>query len=135
MNRLPRPIADWIALWCDLPRHPRQVLLNRAHSWGGSLCIGLLAVMDSFAVHPWTAEVLYAALVISGPSSFVAITGALAHTLWGRGLIWSDLKCQWCGDDPDDGHDDDSDPDDPDDPHGIARDASAWLRTQATCTH
>lgn len=135
MNRLPRPIADWIALYRDLPRHPRQVLLNRAHSWGSSLVIGLLAVMDTFTVHPWTAEVLYAALAVAGPSSLVAITGAIAHTLWGRGWIWPDLECEWCGDDPDDGHDDDTDPDDPDGPSGLALEVEAWLRTQPAHTH
>lgn len=136
MNRLPRPIADLICLWRDLVRHPRQVLLNRAHYSGSTLAICIALLLDGFHVHPYTAEVLYTLLAVAGPSSLVALAGAVAHTLWAQGWIWSDLECECCGDDPgDDGDDDTPEPDDPDDPHGIARDAAAWLRTQTTCTH
>ena len=136
MNRLPLLIADWFAFYRHLPGHPRQVLLNRAHSPGSTLLIVVLALMDLLAVHPYTTEVLCTALVIGGPSSLAATAGACFHVLWKRGLIWADLECQWCTDDPDDDDgDDEPTPDDPDDDGGLIRDIEAWLRTELTCTH
>lgn len=130
---MPRPIADWIALWRDLPRHPRQVLLNRAHFSGGPLAISLALLLDGYDIHPYTAEVLYTLLIVAGPSSLIALTGALAHTFWAHGWIWTDLTCESCGDEgDDDGDDDDLDPQDPDGGGGFALDVENWLKTQPT---
>jgi hypothetical protein len=110
---LPRPVADWLAFWRDLPRHPRQVLLNRAHFRTSSFVIAACMALDLVVGSPTTTLIAYAALLICGPSSAVAILGSVAHTLWSRGWLWADLDCQACGDGPDDGDDEDPDPDDP----------------------
>jgi hypothetical protein len=134
MNHLPRLIADWFALWRDLPRHPRQVLLNRAHLPGGTIVILAAALVDLLAAHPYTTAAAYTALVLLGPSSLVAVIGSAVHTLWGRGLIWADLDCEFCGD-GDDGDDDDLEPDDPDDGGDLVREITDYLRTTTAATH
>jgi len=134
MNRLPRPIADWFALWRDLPHHPRQVLLNRSHLSGSTVLLILALLSDLIATHPVTTIVAYTALIALGPSSLVAFLGTIAHHLWERGRIWSDLECQFCADPGgDDGWDDDPDPDPgPDD--GWLRELTEYLNTH-TLTH
>ncbi|MGY1579167.1 hypothetical protein [Streptomyces sp. MN13] len=128
MNHLPRLIADWLALWRDLPRHPRQVLLNRAHLPGSTLAIASTMLADLVFDHPYTTTTVYAALVLLGPSSLVGIVGSIAHPLWDRGLIWADLDCEFCGDDPDDG-DDDPEPEGPDgDGDDLIREITDYLR-------
>ncbi|WP_381801130.1 hypothetical protein [Streptomyces niveus] len=139
MNCLPRLLADYLCLWRDVVRFPRQVLLNRSHSIASMATIGGTCLVDLAIGHPCTEAVVYAALVVFGPPASIAFAGSIAHTLWGRGLIWADLDCELCGGGPDDddGYDDDLGPDDPDDPHGLIRDITAYLRTHSavTCTH
>ncbi|MFG3510228.1 hypothetical protein ACGF5F_32550 [Streptomyces sp. NPDC047821] len=120
---LPRPIADWLALWRDLPRHPRQVLLNRSHFPTSSLIVAVSLLLDGIVGAPITAWIVYAALAICGPSSLVAVTGLAAHALWSCGRLWTDLDCEACGDGPDDGDDEgEPEPDDPADDSGLAVD-------------
>jgi hypothetical protein len=119
---LPRPIADWLALWRDLPRHPRQVLLNRAHFPTSSLILALSLLLEEIVGTPATTLLAYAALAICGPSSIVAVTGLAAHALWSRGRLWTDLDCEACGDGPDGDDDEDPQPDDPAGDGGLALD-------------
>ncbi|MFF8829307.1 hypothetical protein [Streptomyces sp. NPDC015131] len=120
---LPRPVADWLALWRDLPHHPRQVLLNRSHFPTSSLILALTFLLHEIVSAPATAWIVYAALAICGPSSLVAVTGLAAHTLWDRGWLWTDLDCEACGDDgPDDGDDEEPEPGDPAGDGGLAVD-------------
>ncbi|MFD7514071.1 hypothetical protein ACFV85_04600 [Streptomyces niveus] len=135
MSRLPRVVADYLSLWRDLLRFPRLVLLNRAHSVASLLAIAVLCAVNLVVGHPATVAALYAVLVVCGPSAIVSAAGSVAHVLWDRGLIWADVDCEWCGDDPDDdGPDDGLGPDDPADPHGLVREISAYLRDQHTLT-
>ncbi|MBR8638627.1 hypothetical protein KEF29_03260 [Streptomyces tuirus] len=113
MNHLPRPIADWLALWRDLPRFPRQVLLNRSHFPASTVALTGFMLADLVVDHPYTTITGYVAWVLLGPSSVAAFTGAVAHTLWERGWIWADLHCEVCDHGPDDG-DDDPEPGAPD---------------------
>jgi len=131
MNRLPRPVADWLALWRDLPRYPRQVLLNRAHLRASTLTIVVAMVVDLVFEHPYTTTAVYVALALLGPSSLVSIAGTAAHTLWDRGVIWADLDCEFCSGGPDD-DEDDPEPDLPDgDGDGLIREITDYLRTAA----
>lgn len=130
MNHLPRLVADYLSLWRDLVQWPRLVLLNRAHSFASFATIGGFYAVNLLVGHPATVALLYGALVVCGPSALVSFAGSVAHELWERALIWPDLDCQVCGDDPDDGHDDQPDPDEPDDPHGLIREITEYLRTQ-----
>ncbi|MEV5184233.1 hypothetical protein AB0K88_31275 [Streptomyces werraensis] len=134
MNHLPRPIADWIALWRDLPRFPRQVLLNRAHAHGSAAALTVTLLVDLIVGHSFTTIAAYTALIVLGPPSLVGFAGAVIHTLWGRGLIWADLVCEFCGDGPDDG--DDPEPDDPagDDGDDLIREITDYLHTHAPTT-
>jgi hypothetical protein len=134
MNHLPRLIADWIALWRDLPRHPRQVLLNLAHLRGSTFVLVGAMLADLAVDHPYTTLAVYALLIALGPSSLVAFAGGGAHTLWDRGLIWDDLVCEFCDDGPDDG--DDPEPDDPagDDGDDLIREITDYLHTHAPTT-
>jgi hypothetical protein len=134
VNRLPRLIADWVALWRDLPRAPRQVLLNRAHLPGSTAALLLVLLADEICPHPAATIAVYVAAGLFGPSSVVAVTGAVAHLLWDRWLIWADLDCEFCGGGPDDGDDEDPEPDVPDDDGGLIREITDYLRTRATST-
>ncbi|MFE4607882.1 hypothetical protein ACFRK5_05925 [Streptomyces niveus] len=135
MNHLPRVVADYLCLWRDLLRFPRLVLLNRAHSVAALLAIAVLCAVNLLVGHPATVVALYVVLVVCGPSAIVSAAGSVAHVLWDRDLIWADIDCEWCGDDPDDdGPDDGPGPDDPADPHGLIREISAYLRDQRTLT-
>lgn len=132
MNRLPRPIADWFALWRDLPRFPRQVLLNRSHLRASTLTITIAMLVDLVSEHPCMTTAVYVALALLGPSSLVSTFGAVAHTLWDRDLIWTDLDCEFCSGGPDD-DEDDPEPDVPDgDGDGLIREITDYLQT-ATC--
>lgn len=132
MSHLPRPIADWIALWRDLPRHPRQVLLNRAHLPGSTLVLIVAMLADLASDSPYATVTVYVALAVLGPSSLVAFVGAIAHALWDRYLIWADLECEFCNDGPDDGDDGDPEPDGPDGGDGLIREITDYLHTHAT---
>lgn len=134
MNHLPRLIADWLALWRDLPRHPRQVLLNRAHLRGSTFVLVGAMLADLAVDHPYTTLAVYALLIALGPSSLVAFAGGVAHTLWDRGLIWSDLVCEFCDDDHGDDEDDDPEPDGPDGDDDLIREITDYLRTQTPTT-
>ncbi|MFB8350261.1 hypothetical protein [Streptomyces niveus] len=135
MNRLPRLIADYLCLWRDIIRFPRQVLLNRSHSIASLAAIGGVCAVDLSITHPVTTAVTFIVLAVFGPSALVSVAGSVAHALWDRGLIWADIACEWCGDDPDDdGPDDGLGPDDPDDPHGLIRDITDYLSEQRTLT-
>lgn len=137
MDRLPRPVADWLALWRDLPGHPRQVLLNRSHQRGSTHVI-LAALLTNLAVaHPCTTAAAYTALLTLGPSSLIAVIGSAAHALWDRGLIWTDLDCQLCDpdDDGDNGDGDDPEPDRPDDDgDDLIHEITEYLRATACTT-
>ncbi|WP_345624485.1 hypothetical protein [Streptomyces ziwulingensis] len=100
---MPRPVADYLAMWRDLPWAPRQVLLNRSHLRGSSLAVLAGMAADLLIAHPAAEVVAYVLLVVLGPSSLVAVAGSVAHLLWDRERIWADLDCQFCGDGPDDG--------------------------------
>ncbi|MGW1015604.1 hypothetical protein [Streptomyces niveus] len=135
---MPRLIADHLSLWRDVVRFPRQVLLNRAHSFAAMAGIGVACAVDFLIDHVGTEVVAYVAVFAFGPSSLVSFAGSIAHTLWSRELIWADLECEWCGDDPDDdGGDGEPEPGEPDDPNGLIRDINEYLRNQhaLTCTH
>lgn len=135
MNHLPLAVADYLCLWRDLIQWPRQVLLNRAHSFASIAAIGGLCAVNLLVGHPATVVALYVALVVFGPSAFVSVAGSVAHAMWDRGLIWSDIECEWCGDGPDDdGPDEGLGPDDPDDPHGLIREITAYLSAQRHLT-
>lgn len=134
MNRLPRPIADWLALWRDLPRYPRQVLLNRAHLRMSTLVIVVAMLADLVFEHPYTTAAVYVALVLLGPSSLVGTAGSVAHMLWDRGLIWADLDCEFCGGGPDEGEDGDPDPDGPDGGDDLIREITEYLHARTTST-
>jgi len=132
MNHLPRPVADWLALWRDLPRYPRQVLLNRAHLPASTLALAGFMLADLLAGQPYTKIAAYVALVLLGPSSLVGFFGAIAHTLWDRGLIWADLVCEFCDGGPDD-EDDDPEPDAPDGGgDDLIREITDYLRQRTT---
>ncbi|MGA5372302.1 hypothetical protein ACPCSD_14640 [Streptomyces griseoincarnatus] len=135
MNHLPRPIADWIALWRDLPRFPRQVLLNRAHAHGSAAALTVILLAGLIVGHSFTTIAAYTALVVLGPPSLVAALGAVAHHLWERERIWADLECQFCAD-PDDGRwDDDPHPEPgPDDGSDLIREISDYLHTHTPTT-
>jgi hypothetical protein len=126
---LPRPIADYLAMWRDLPWAPRQVLLNRSHMRGSSVAILAAMTADLMITHPAAEIVVYVALVLFGPSSLVAGAGCVAHLLWDRGLIWSDLVCEFCDGGPDDDGDDDPAPEDPDG-DDLIREITDYLHTQ-----
>ncbi|MGW0904997.1 hypothetical protein [Streptomyces sp. NPDC002853] len=137
MDRLPYLVADWIALWRDLPRYPRQVVLNRGHRVVGALTILLALLADSVLGQPWTAVAAWAALVVLGPSSLVAFLGSIAHTLWSRGFVWTDLDCEVCGDGPgggDGGGDDDPGPDVPDGDDDLICEITEYLTKHTTST-
>lgn len=132
MNRLPRLLADWLALWRDLPRYPRQVLLNRAHLRASTAALVVFMLADLLIDHPYTTTAVYAALALFGPSSLVGFAGGIAHTLWSRDLIWTDLHCEFCDDGPNDGDDDDPEPDTPDDGgDDLIREIADYLRAAA----
>lgn len=130
MNHLPRVVADYLSLWRDIARFPRQVLLNRSHSVASLAAVTGFCLVDLLTDLPYAAVAFCLSLVMFGPSAAVTCVGSVAHTLWDRGLIWADLDCEWCGDDPDDGDDDEPDADDPDDPHGLIREITEYLRNQ-----
>ncbi|WP_405797717.1 hypothetical protein [Streptomyces sp. NBC_01506] len=133
MNHLPRLFADYLTLWRDIVRFPRQVLLNRSHSIASITAIGGFCAVDLLIAHPFATAVTYLALAVFVPSAIVSVAGSVAHSLWDRGLIWADIECEWCGDDPDDdGPDDALGPEDPDDPHGLIREIKAYLSDQHT---
>lgn len=135
MNRLPRLIADYLCLWRDIIRFPREVLLNRSHSIASIAAIGGVCAVDLLLTHPVTTAVTFIVLPVIIPSALVSVAGSVAHALWDRGLIWADIACEWCGDDPDDdGPDDGLGPDDPDDPHGLIREITDYLSEQRTLT-
>ncbi|MEV8365913.1 hypothetical protein [Streptomyces niveus] len=135
MNHLPLAVADYLCLWRDLLRFPRLVLLNRAHSVASLAAIAVLCAVNLLVGHPASVAALYAVLVVCGPSAIVSAAGSVVHVLWVRGLIWADIDCEWCGDDPDDdGPDDALGPVEPADPHGLIREISAYLRDQHTLT-
>ena len=135
MSRLPRTIADLIALGRGLACYPREVLLNRGHhQWRAAGFVTLIAALVVAEVPLFPPSCLTPALLICGPSFLLDFAGTLAHGLWKSGRIWSGVACECCGDDPDDGHDD-PDTDDPADGGGLARDIEAWLRNQPTRTH
>jgi hypothetical protein len=135
MNRLPMWLADWAALWRDLPRHPRQVLLNRAHLRGGAMVLTGAMAADLAIGRPWTTYTVYVLLALLGPSSLVAAAGAVAHSLWSRDLIWPDLVCEFCdGGDPGDDGDDDPQPDGPGDDSDLIREITDYLHTHAPTT-
>lgn len=135
MNHLPRLIADYLTLWRDLLRFPREVLLNRSHSIVSIAAIAGFCAADLLIAHPVATIVKHLALAVFVPSAFVSVAGSAAHALWDRGLIWADIDCEWCGDDPDDdGPDDGLGPDDPDDPHGLIREITAYLSDRRTLT-
>lgn len=134
MNRLPRPIADLIALWRGLALHPREVLLTRCHhQWRGAGFIALIAVLIVARVPGFEPGSLLLALIIGGPSWILDLAGTLAHGLWQSGRIWKGVECQCCGDDPDDGDDNPVD-DEPDGDGGLALDIENWLKTQPAPT-
>ncbi|MFC9748862.1 hypothetical protein [Streptomyces niveus] len=126
MNHLSLAVADYLCLWRDLLRFPRLVLLNRAHSVASLATIAVLCAVNLLVGHPATVAALYAAIV--------SAAGSVAHVLWDRDLIWSDIDCEWCSDPDDDGPDDGPGPDDADDPHGLVREISAYLHDQHALT-
>ncbi|MFD5795621.1 hypothetical protein ACFWIO_19185 [Streptomyces diastatochromogenes] len=134
MNRLPLWIADWIALWRDLPRAPRQVLLNRAHMPGSTVALLVVLLVDALCSDPAATIAVYVAAVLFGPSSLVATAGSVTHMLWDRRLVWGDLECEFCSDGPDEGEDDDPEPEDPDGGDDLIREITKYLRTSATST-
>lgn len=137
MNRLPRIVADLICCWRDLIRHPREVLLNRAHhQWRGAGLIALVAVLVTFGVPGFPPAALQPAVALGGLPWALDLAGTLAHGLWVRDRIWDGVECQCCSGGPDDdGDDPEPDSDDPVGGGGIARDIETWLRTQTTPTH
>jgi hypothetical protein len=134
MNRLPRLLADWIALWRDLPRFPRQVLLNRAHLPGSTAVLVAAMLADLVFACSFTTVAVYTLLILIGPSSLVAFVGGIAHTLWDRGLIWTDLVCEFCDDDHGGGEGDDPEPDVPDDDGDLIREITEYLRAVTYAT-
>jgi hypothetical protein len=134
MNRLPRLLADWIALWRDLPRFPRQVLLNRAHMPGSTFVLLVAMLADLAFSQSYTTAAVYTLLILLGPSSLVAFVGGIAHTLWGRGLIWADLVCEFCDDDHGDDEDDDPEPHGPDGGDDLIREITEYLRATTYAT-
>lgn len=130
MNHLPRPIADWLALWRDLPRYPRQVLLNRSHFPASTLALAGFMLADLVVDHPYMTIAVCVAWILLGPNSLIAFAGAISHTLWDRGWIWADLHCEVCDGGPDDGDDDDPQPDAPDDGgDDLIREITDYLHT------
>ena len=84
--------------------------------------------------HPVMPVISCVAVLIFGPSAFVAVAGSVTHTLWDRDLIWPDLECEFCSGGPDDGDDDETpDPDGPDG-DGLVREITDYLREQTTPT-
>lgn len=134
MNHLPRLLADWLALWRDLPRYPRQVLLNRAHLPGSTFVLIVAMLADLAFSRPYTSLAVYILLVALGPSGLVAFAGSIAHTLWGRGLIWTDLVCEFCDDDHGDDEGDDPEPDAPDGDGDLIREITDYLRHHPAST-
>ena len=133
MNR-PRILADLLALWRDLARYPREVLLNRAHhQWRAAGMVTLIAALVALEIPGFPPRCLTPALLICSPSLLIDLAGTLAHGLWKSGRIWTGVECQCCGDDPDDGDEQPHD-DTPDGGGGLARDVETWLRTQPTPT-
>jgi hypothetical protein len=132
MNRLPRPIADWFALWRDLPRYPRQTLLNRSHLRASTTVIAVAMLVNLVVESTYTTATVYVVLALLGSSSIVSLSGAVAHTLWDRGVVWTDLSCEFCsdGDDDGDGDGDDDEPEPPDsdgDDDGLIREITDYL--------
>ncbi|MEU7032707.1 hypothetical protein ABZ958_03350 [Streptomyces sp. NPDC046237] len=135
MSRLPRVIADLIRFWRDLIRHPREVILVRAHhQWRGAGFIALVAVLVVAGVPGFPSAALLPAVLLGGPSWLIDLAGALAHGLWVKDRLWATVECPCCCGGPDD-EDDGPDPNDPTDGGGLARDIEAWLRNQPTRTH
>jgi hypothetical protein len=134
MERIFYLVADWMALWRDLPRAPRQVLLNRAHLSGSTKVILACMVADLLSPYPAVTVAVYVALCVLGPSSLVAVTGAVAHILWGRGRLWGDLECEFCSGPDDGGWDEGPETDGPDGGDDLIREITDYLRTRAHAT-
>lgn len=135
MNRLPRPLANAIAFWRDIFRHPRELLLNRAHhQWRAAGMIALVATLVGLHSSGFPPGCLTPVLIVCGPSFLLDIAGTVAHGFWIRDRIWEGAECQCCGGGPDDGDDEPQD-DTPDGGSGLARDIETWLRSQPTRTH
>lgn len=136
MSRLPRTIADLIRFWRDLIRHPREVILVRAHhQWRGAGFIALVALLVVAEVPGFPPASLLPAVLLGGPPWLIDLTGVLAHGLWVKDRLWANVECECCSGGPDDDEDDDPDTDDPADGGGLARDIETWLRNQPTRTH
>lgn len=129
---MPRPIADWLALWRDLPRQPRQVLLNRAHLRGSLRALIVVLLAGLLIDHPVMPVLACVAALMFGPSAFVTVAGSVAHALRDRDLIWPDLECEFCGDGPDDDGDDGEPDVDGPDGGGLMREITDYLHARIT---
>lgn len=94
--RMPRPLADVVAFWRDLPRHPREVLLVRGHhQWRGAVYIAAVHLpwlIDGTIPPDWMRPLLclfYLNLLLD-------VAGWVLHVKWSADEIWPSVECPIC---------------------------------------
>lgn len=111
--RMPRPLADTIAFWRDIVRHPREVLLVRGHhQWRAAAYIAathLPWLIDGTTPPDWIRPLLCVFYL----NFLLDLTGWIFHEKWSSGEIWKSVECPIC------------DASDEDDEQGVPATASA----------
>ncbi|MFD5508997.1 hypothetical protein ACFWIB_14640 [Streptomyces sp. NPDC127051] len=94
--QMPRPLADTIAFWRDLPRHPREVLLVRGHHlWHGAAATAALQLpwmITGTTLPGWLRPVL-AVFFLNFLLDFV---GWVLHVKWSNRETWESVECPIC---------------------------------------
>lgn len=94
--RMPRPLADVIAFWRDLPRHPREVLLVRGHhQWMGAAYIAaahLPWLINGTTPPDWMRPLL----CIFYLNFLLDLAGWVLHVKWSAHEIWKSVECPIC---------------------------------------
>lgn len=94
--RMPRPLADTIAFWRDLPRYPREVLLVRGHHlWHGAAAIAVLQLpwmITGAALPGWMRPVLVAFFL----NFLLDFVGWVLHVQWSDNKLWKSVECPFC---------------------------------------
>lgn len=94
--RMPRPLADVIAFWRDLPAHPREVLLSRGHrAWTSAVYIAAVHLpwlTDGASPPDWMRFVL----VFLYLNLALHVTCWILHVNWIEDRLWKSVECPIC---------------------------------------
>ncbi|MFE2326113.1 hypothetical protein ACFXD5_19660 [Streptomyces sp. NPDC059385] len=94
--RMPRPIADVIAFWRDIVRHPREVLLVRGHhQWMGAAYIAAVHlpwVIDGTTPPHWMQPLL----ILFYLNFALDLAGWILHVKWSSEELWQSVECPIC---------------------------------------